>query len=147
MPQDWPEITRTYALLGQISLADLRGIANPFELHGAIVACWDAGQPAVYKAQRYGFGSYSDIVHFATPWQFPGQEGPVVMPPEEPWYVAGCGGSQFLPVCPVDLPEDAVGFVIEHVLVAQDMRTQLKDVAFVSLSGAVRYSDGHMEVI
>jgi hypothetical protein len=145
MPHDFPEVIRTYAVLGQVNLADLRGLPDA-EVQDAISECLVGDQSALFKPQLCGLASEYDIVHFSSYWKYgaPGASA-FVFPPDEPWYRASVSVVPRLFTSPVYSEEEGtVGDVsaLEAVLLKQDLRRQIMDLPFHSISGLVEYNYG-----
>jgi hypothetical protein len=131
----WPVVVRTYAVIGDVLLQDLRSLREN-EVQTAYLTCLKNGQSALFKFRAQG-NAVGDIAHFPGPWQHPSLSGTVVLPAEEPWYSVSSMFCQSVRLVEDDNRE------IEIVMLDNDTRQKLmRQESFHSLSGLTSYRNG-----
>jgi hypothetical protein len=142
----YPTVTREYPVIGEVTMLDLRNVANPleemFKLNIADHHC------LLYRDQCHSPGAvwFPDIVHFDQPWELvttkQDPHGPVrSLPADEPWFSIAMTWYNFCPARRAG--GDAAGRE-EAVFLTIPVGRQLQDQGhrgFDSTSGLVTYRD------
>jgi hypothetical protein len=128
-----PEITRVYAVIGQVRLLDLRCVPES-EIDEVLELSILSEKSLVCKASQLPI-ALCDIVHFPEPWRYRGIHGASVMPAEEPWYLIS-------DIIKLHLGVVGVDGTVETVMLEDELASKLTESSFYSLSGRIGYSIG-----